>query len=438
MTGRKLTAAVAALCIGLALGAGTARAAEPSIRVLDAQVSTNYEAFLDQVTGMIAKQAARAAASASGGSGGAFYFDLNTPTAEMSGFAGLGEADRSLVKAAKSTYDLYRALGGQRIEGSGFVERRDNRYYIGLDGEGGRWLATPEEALASLVDQFQGHRFRFSKGGEPGISCPLDFRCILRATYTGEVETVAYAPRGTTVTLELTGEGFVNAGGPPVLKVPAGLLVQEVTYIDSETVQVRLSITEAAGLGLNVLYAFNEGRAFRSLGAYGLHVVAGAEELQALLLELTSAETVLAEGEAGTETDAGTAAEPTYAGPPLLSGSGEVEAVEDDAPSTPADAVMLALGTTTEGRLEVAGDVDLFRVEVTQPGTLVLSSAGPSDVTGSLEDGDGAILAADDDSAGWYNFRLERPVGPGTYFLRVGHCCAGAGGYRLSGSFTAD
>ncbi len=430
---RHLRTLAAAAVLALAVGGG-AQAAEPSIRVTGGgAAASNYDAFLGQVTDLIAGQAAQAAASA--GDGGTFYFDLNAPLGGNAGFASLGAGDQALARAAKATYDLYRALGGQELNSAAFIERRDNRFYVGLDGEGGRWLATPEEALASLVDQIQAYQFRFSRGGPGSMSCPLDFRCLLKATYEGALETTAYAPRGTTVELEMTGEGFAQNDGPPVLKVPAGITVHTVTFVDSETLTARVSVGANAALGLNALYVFNEGTAFRTTGAYGLHVVASAAELQALLLELTTGiET--AEAETGSASDASL---PTaYDGPALLSGTGETETLTDEAGDDKATAAALTLGTTLSARLAESGDEDLFRIDLTAPGTLTLASAGPTDTLGRLEDGDGTVLLSDDDSGPWYNFRISGALPAGSYYLRISHCCAGAGGYRLTGSFSAD
>jgi hypothetical protein len=430
---RPLRRRAAALLLALGVAASGAGAAEPSLRVVDGGAGSNYDAFLGQVTDLIAGEAARAAASTGGG--GTFYIDLNMPLGD--GLAGRDTGDQALARAAKATYDLYRALGGDRLDSAAFFERSGNRFYVGLDGEGGRWLATPEEALASLVDQIQAYQFRFSRGGEGGVNCPLDFRCLLKATYQGALETSAYAPRDTTVTLELTGDGFVLNGGPPVLKTPAGLVVHAVTFIDAETIRARVSVTGDAALGLNALYVFNEGTAFRAVGAYGLHVVASAAALEALVQELLSGSAEVADADPAT--DAGPPALPAdYDGPALLAGTGEIEWLADDVAGDPANAAVLPLGATLAGRLEIAGDEDLFRIDIPTPGTLTLASAGPTDLTGRLEDGDGTVLLADDDGGPRYNFRLEGALPAGSYYLRVGHCCAGAGSYRLTGTLTAD
>ncbi len=91
-----------------------------------------------------------------------------------------------------------------------------------------------------------------------------------------------------------------------------------------------------------------------------------------------------------------------------------------------------------QGRLETANDVDLFKIVVEQAGTLAVNSAGPTDVLAVLEAADGSVVGGDDDSGQWYNFAFSQTLAPGTYYLRVTHCCAGTGNYRLSTTFSPN
>ncbi len=59
-------------------------------------------------------------------------------------------------------------------------------------------------------------------------------------------------------------------------------------------------------------------------------------------------------------------------------------------------------------------------------------------VAASPLDTDGSIVVADDDGGQWYNFAIRESLAPGTYLLRVTHCCAGTGEYRLSTTFTPN
>ena len=93
-------------------------------------------------------------------------------------------------------------------------------------------------------------------------------------------------------------------------------------------------------------------------------------------------------------------------------------AAAEDHGDTRADATSVAIGSTTLGEL-TAADTDYFRISVAQAGTLEVSTSGSTDTVGRLEDAGGTVLATDDDGGAGSNFRLERRVPAGTYYVRV-------------------
>ena len=400
--GRGLLLAAAALL--LVMSAGSAGwTAEPSIRIQDANAAQGYQAYIDRLTSEIVDQAALAGQG--GLDGPAIYFDPALPLDQVAGYESLSLADQALLRAGKRTYDLFRALGGGAVDLLAVVQHQGDRIYVGFDGEGGRWLATPQEALSYMLAQLVHNSTLPQEVKDAVAQCPYRFECLLMASYTGLVETLASVPRGTTVSFEMKGEGFRGAEAPPALRAPDGFLVHQVTFVDSETIIARVSIDATAALGHNVLAVYNEGAGFRAIGRYGVNVLAKAANLL--------------------DADA-----------TLLIGSGSVEALGDDVGGDPATAV--ALSGDTRGRLETADDADLFRIVVESAGTLAVSSAGPTDLVGTLETADASVVVADDDSGQWYNFAFSESLAPGTYFLRVTHCCAGTGEYRLSTTFTPN
>ncbi len=417
----RATAGVAALAF-MAAAAAPSNAADPSISVVGADLDDGYTAFLEAASDRIAADIAQAGEAS--GDSGAIYLDFNGSLDDVPNFDSLASADQALLRAAMRTYDLYLAMGGEAIDQFGVIERKDNRFYVGLDGEGGRWLASVDEALAFLLEEIVANSI-FSIGfSEAALRCPHVFTCLLLATYTGAVETVAYVPRGTTVTLSMTGDGFRAGWGAPLVMTDTLLTVLGVEFVSDENIVARVSVAETAPLGVSVIAVFNEGSAFATVERYGVHIVASAAELAEFISEPGA-------------TDAGTVdAEAEQIGPATLAGTGEVEALADDHGADLATATTLDGGAV--GRLEAAGDVDMFKITVGQAGTLSISSAGPTDVSGRLETAEGAVVAADDDGGAWYNFSLEGAVAPGTYLLSVTHCCAGTGAYGLSSSFTPN
>ena len=75
--------------------------------------------------------------------------------------------------------------------------------------------------------------------------------------------------------------------------------------------------------------------------------------------------------------------------------------------------------SSTPGVLERQGDVDYFRVLVSEAGTLTVETTGSVDTVGELQGADGQWLSEDDDQGLGLNFRLVESVSAGTYYIRV-------------------
>ena len=90
------------------------------------------------------------------------------------------------------------------------------------------------------------------------------------------------------------------------------------------------------------------------------------------------------------------------------------------------------------GAVEQAGDADYFRVEVPGAGRLTVETTGTTDTGGVLQGATGQTLTEDDDGGTGSNFRVERQVQAGTYYVAVtgGENEQGIGLYTLSVRFT--
>lgn len=74
---------------------------------------------------------------------------------------------------------------------------------------------------------------------------------------------------------------------------------------------------------------------------------------------------------------------------------------------------------STAGRIETWGDIDFFRINVTQEGTFTFSTSGSTDTVGVLYDSNGNVLADDDQGGVGNNFSIGRTLTPGTYYISV-------------------
>ncbi len=90
------------------------------------------------------------------------------------------------------------------------------------------------------------------------------------------------------------------------------------------------------------------------------------------------------------------------------------------------------------GAVEQAGDADYFRVEVPGAGRLTVQTTGTTDTGGALQGATGQTLTEDDNGGTGSNFRVERQVQAGTYYVAVtgGESEQGIGLYTLSVRFT--
>lgn len=389
---RMSAAAIVAAGIG-ALAMTPAWAADPSLTVngSSAGLSTGLQSLLNQ--------AQTAAAAATAGTGPTMYVDPGTSASSIAGFNSLSAADQSFARSMDYGYQLYKAMGGTNLDRQAVIQRKDGMFYVGLDGEGGRWFASPDQALSFLFQSLVAKDDKISSGAKrAAITCAEDILCAVLAVAADRYKTIATVARGATVTVTITGDGFSNSGGAPVVASGDGVLTQQVTYVSSEKLTAVIQVLPTAKLGDTMVAVFNTGHGFTNAGAYKINV-----------------------------TDAPAA------------GSTSAAAAASAAPktesATKATAATLAVPATVDGKIVTGGSEQFYKIDVAKAGTLTLTSTGGSDVKGTLEDANGVTLATDEDSAAWYNFKLSRAVQPGTYYLRVGHCCGGIGTYQINAAF---
>lgn len=379
--GRAPSLLAALLLAAAAIHASPAEAAELSLTVPGASPAATARSRAQTLAG----QALGYAAGATAGSGATLYLDPSRPANAMSGFGDLSAADKSLALAGNSVYDMMRALGSASDLGT-VLQRRDNMYYVGVDGEGGRWFASAEQALGFMMQSMVSKSRNYSDSTKQSVAlnCAQDILCAISAVLQDPYFTIATLTRGSTATVNISGAGFSEAGGGPTVASSDGILVQSVVYQSPEQIAATLQIVPSAKLGGHLIAVYNAGKSYQNTGVYKLIV------------------------NDGTGTAPATAA------------------------ATRAAAQALQLQAAAQGMLAGDGAEQYWRIDVPSPGTLTVASTGGADVKAALEDQTGLALGGDEDSGGWYNFKLAKSVAPGTYYLRVGHCCGGAGAYRLT------
>ena len=108
----------------------------------------------------------------------------------------------------------------------------------------------------------------------------------------------------------------------------------------------------------------------------------------------------------------------------------------DDFGNTIATAATATPGSSLAGRLEAAGDTDVFKVTLTGAGTLAAGSSGSTALNGQLLTASGAALAT---QTGAPDFNISTvTTAAGTYYLAVkGATTATTGSYSVALNFTA-
>ena len=91
----------------------------------------------------------------------------------------------------------------------------------------------------------------------------------------------------------------------------------------------------------------------------------------------------------------------------------------------------VSLPSRTPGVIDAGNDTDYFQFAVSARGAVVMESSGRLDIIGTLFDAKGSRLVQDDDGAGYPNFRIERTLDAGTYYVRVHSYQTATGGYTL-------
>jgi hypothetical protein len=112
-------------------------------------------------------------------------------------------------------------------------------------------------------------------------------------------------------------------------------------------------------------------------------------------------------------------------------------ATGDDHGDSCATATGVSVGTTFGGSLSPSTDVDFFRFTLGSTTTVTAAASSTFDSLGTLYDSNCSFVAADDDSGGDLDFRLQRTLSAGTWYLRVSSfSSASSGNYTvaLSGS----
>ncbi|MEQ9640008.1 MAG: PPC domain-containing protein [Alphaproteobacteria bacterium] len=378
------------------LGAGVALAAPVAAGTISIDDGTGASSFNSQLAALIDRYKTESAAYRSrvDASGEAFeqYYNPVQERNLIFGREGSPLSDVEWARANLRIYDIYEQIGGNEIGLRQLYKYKNGRYFVALDGVGGQWFDSPAQAHGYLLKLLV----------DTSIELPADVKDAVAALAGNGLDSVlntargtlasnrAFLSRGRSTTATLTG-AYNSSLGAPVVQGPPGVYVDTASVAGDGTVTVALRTTGEAALGPAELLMFNNGRSITPTDRFSIFVVDGA---------------------------------------------GAAEPPADDHGGSITSASAIDAGADVDGHLEKASDTDVYAVTVTQGGTLVVTSSGGSDVVGAILNASGAVLASNDDGGSWYNFRVAQDVAPGTYYVRVRHCCGGTGSYQINAAFS--
>jgi len=112
--------------------------------------------------------------------------------------------------------------------------------------------------------------------------------------------------------------------------------------------------------------------------------------------------------------------------------------LSDDFPNSAPAALAVGLDSTTAGRIEAAGDIDVLQVRFPGAGVWKVSTTGAIDTFGTVIAADQVTtLASDDNSGGGGNFRIVRNVARAdTHYVAVSALGGATGDYSVVSQFT--
>ena len=110
----------------------------------------------------------------------------------------------------------------------------------------------------------------------------------------------------------------------------------------------------------------------------------------------------------------------------------------DDHSNTRSGATSLSPNSSRAGRIDPGNDTDYFTVRLIEAGTLTTYTTGNLDTAGELQSSSGSRLDSNDDSGSGLNFRIERALSAGTYYIKVESYRTSTGSYTLHADFSAS
>ena len=318
-----------------------------------------------------------------------------------------------------------------RLNGGSIVERAHPTNHVDLSGpEGGALQLGCGPGSGGASCKVDGGGTTTGGGTNPGGSTPEPRLRVNTVRLTGTPASEATYRLGEQIQAAVTFTEAVTVTGTPQIGLSIGTQTRQAVY----------DATQSKGM----LVVFSYSVQATDADADGISIAANALTLNSGTITLASDTTTAAAlDHAGVGTD------------DTRKVDGSTDVVEHGNSREQATLLVLSARTTGEvgetgqendvqvgvatarsaevaGALEQTGDADYFRVEVPGAGRLTVETTGATDTVGTLLGATGQALTEDDDGGTESNFRVERSVQAGTYYVAV----TGGESERVVGLYT--
>ena len=290
------------------------------------------------------------------------------------------DADRSWVESGLIVYDVYRQLGGEKLNQPIFFQVKDDLFFVSVSSFKSGWHSDRDQALIkfffSLINQSKVISSSSSKSNflNPSSQNPIQIEKVLSQ---------AIDNRSLSPTLRGSERLELNFSESEIVIATPSLKVQHPSTI-SRGVTATVSRQGNPKPGTTTVFGFSSDQKFRPQNYQEIILTEGSHDD----LHFNSSNFASSENK--------------------------------------------KISNNLLDRIVTSGEVKRYRLQLNNNANVNISSVGPSDVTATItEDKTGAIIERDDDSGKGYNFSISKALKAGAYILEVRHCCAGTGAFGL-------
>ena len=290
------------------------------------------------------------------------------------------ETDRSWVESGLIVYDVYRQLGGEKLNQPIFFQVKDGLFFVSVSNFKSSWHSDRDQALINfffyLINQ---SKVISSSTAKSNFLNPSKKNLI----QIEKVLSQAIGNRSLSPTLRGSERLELNFSESEIVIAAPSLQVQHANTIN-KGITATVSRQGNPKPGTTTVFGFSSDQKFRP------------NNYQEIILTEGSHNEI------------------------HINSSNFVSSEEKKISNNLLDSII------------TSGEVKRYSIQLNNSANVKISSVGPSDMAATItEKKTGTIIKRDDDSGTGYNFSINQRLKAGAYILEVRHCCAGTGAFGL-------